>query len=87
MTNYCVTNSSALEKKVNNIFQATSESMSHRKRLSANVEAVLATTTYRLSRQRKNDFKLREDDTALTNLQTEVRKAVFVVLIFSLVAV
>ena len=57
------------------------------KRVSANVEAVLATTTYRLSRQRKNDFKLREDDTALTNLQTEVRKAGVIVLICSLVAV
>lgn len=56
-------------------------------RVSANGEAVLATTSYRLSRQRKNDFKLREDDTALTNLQTEVRREVVVVLICSPVAV
>lgn len=37
-----------------------------------NHEAILATTTYRLSKQKKNDFKLREDDAVLTNLQTEV---------------
>jgi len=74
MTNYSVTNISGLEKKVNNIFQATSESISQMEDERANVEAVLATTLYRLSRQRKNDFKLREDDTALTNLQTEVCK-------------
>jgi hypothetical protein len=72
MTNYCMTNISALEKKVNHIFQVTNDSMSMILRTLANVAAVLATTTHRLSRQRKNDFKLREDDTALTNLQTEV---------------
>lgn len=32
----------------------------------------MATTTYRLSKQRKNDFKLRDDDQNLTNLQTDV---------------
>lgn len=32
----------------------------------------MATTTYRLSKQRKNDFKLRDDDQTLTNLQTDV---------------
>ena len=34
--------------------------------------AVMSGTTHRLSKQRKNDFKLREDDGSLTNLQTEV---------------
>ena len=83
MTSYCVTNISALEKKVNNIFQATNESIPPIKDVRANLLAVLATTTYRLSKQRKNDFKLREDDTALTNLQTEVSKGFVIVLIGS----
>lgn len=72
MTNYYMANISALEKKVNNIFQITNDSMPMISRMLANVAVVLATTTHRLSRQRKNDFKLREDDAALTNLQTEV---------------
>lgn len=58
MTNYCTTNISALEKKVNSIFQII-------------YEIILSGTSHRLSKQRKNDFKLREDDGSLTNLQTE----------------
>jgi exocyst complex component 5 len=58
MTNYSSTNISALEKKVNHIFQAA-------------YEIIISSTSHRLSKQRKNDFKLRKDDGSLTNLQTE----------------
>jgi len=39
--------------------------------------AVLNTTTHRLSKQRKTDFRLRDDDQTLTNLQTEVLSFLF----------
>jgi exocyst complex component 5 len=58
MTNYSSTNIAALEKKVNHIFQTV-------------YEIVISSSSHRLSKQRKNDFKLREDDGSLTNLQTE----------------
>jgi exocyst complex component 5 len=77
MTTYYMTNISALEKKVNNIFQVTHESISSFLITLSNLKAILATTTYRLSKQRKNDFRLKEDDLALTNLQTEVSPILF----------
>ena len=71
MTNYCTTNISALEKKVNSIFQTVYESTPFPADFSDGI-AVMSGTSHRLSKQKKNDFKLREDDGSLTNLQTDV---------------
>jgi exocyst complex component 5 len=71
MTNYCSTNISALEKKVNSIFQTVFESTFFVSDYLMGI-AVMSGTSHRLSKQKKNDFKLREDDGSLTNLQTEV---------------
>jgi len=74
MVNYSSTNISNLEKKVNSIFQMTHDSTWLF--FIYLTEAIVNTTTYRLSRQRKTDFRLRDDDTSITNLQTEVNLAI-----------